>query len=75
MFRHILPEDRAMLFDFGKPRPVSMWMKNTIVSLDMIFIRSDGTIAAIAENTVPNRWMWLASPRPCVAFLRWRQAR
>jgi uncharacterized protein len=54
MFRHILPEDRAMLFDFGKPRPVSMWMKNTIVSLDMIFIRSDGTIAAIAENTVPK---------------------
>lgn len=54
MFRHILPEDRAMLFDFGKPRPVSMWMKNTIISLDMLFIRSDGTIAAIAENTVPK---------------------
>jgi uncharacterized membrane protein (UPF0127 family) len=54
MFRHILPEDRAMLFDFGKPRPVSMWMKNTIISLDMLFIRSDGTIAAIAENTVPQ---------------------
>lgn len=54
MFRHILPEDRAMLFDFGTPRPVSMWMKNTIISLDMLFIRSDGTIAAIAENTVPK---------------------
>lgn len=54
MFRHILPEDHAMLFDFGKPRPVQMWMKNTIIPLDMLFIRPDGTIAAIAENTVPK---------------------
>ena len=54
MFRHILPPDRAMLFDFGSPRPVQMWMKNTIISLDMLFIRPDGTIAAIAENTVPK---------------------
>lgn len=54
MFRHILPPDRAMLFDFEKPRPVQMWMKNTIISLDMLFIRPDGTIAAIAENTVPK---------------------
>ena len=54
MFRHLLPEDKAMLFDFGKPRPVAMWMKNTNISLDMLFIRADGTIAAIAENTVPQ---------------------
>ena len=54
MFRHILPEDKAMLFDYGKPRPVAMWMKNTNISLDMLFIREDGTIAAIAENTVPQ---------------------
>jgi uncharacterized protein len=54
MFRHILPPDNAMLFDFGKPRPVAMWMKNTNISLDMLFIRADGTIAAIAENTVPQ---------------------
>jgi uncharacterized protein len=54
MFRHILPPDNAMLFDFGKPRPVQMWMKNTNISLDMLFIRADGTIAAIAENTVPQ---------------------
>jgi uncharacterized protein len=54
MFRHILPTDNAMLFDFGKPRPVAMWMKNTNISLDMLFIRADGTIAAIAENTVPQ---------------------
>jgi uncharacterized protein len=54
MFRHILPTDKAMLFDFEKPRPVTMWMKNTNISLDMLFIREDGTIAAIAENTVPK---------------------
>jgi hypothetical protein len=54
MFRHLLPEDKAMLFDYGKPRPVAMWMKNTNISLDMLFIRADGTIAAIAENTVPQ---------------------
>jgi uncharacterized protein len=53
MFRHILPEGHGMLFDFGKPRPAAMWMKNTYMSLDMLFIRADGTVAAIAENTEP----------------------
>lgn len=53
MFRHVLPQDRAMLFDFGKPRPAAMWMKNTYISLDMLFVREDGTIAALAENTEP----------------------
>ena len=54
MFRHFLPADKAMLFDYEQPRPVAMWMKNTNISLDMLFIRADGTIAAIAENTVPQ---------------------
>jgi uncharacterized protein len=54
MFRHILPIDQAMLFDFGEPRAVSMWMKNTYMSLDMLFVREDGTVAAIAENTTPK---------------------
>ena len=54
MFRHFLPEDKAMLFDYEQPRPVAMWMKNTNISLDMLFIREDGTIAAIAEDTVPQ---------------------
>jgi uncharacterized protein len=53
MFRHILPVDRAMLFDFVKPRPAAMWMKNTYISLDILFVRADGSIAAIAENTEP----------------------
>ena len=54
MFRHFLPEDKAMLFDYETPRPVAMWMKNTNISLDMLFIREDGTIAAIAQDTVPR---------------------
>jgi uncharacterized membrane protein (UPF0127 family) len=54
MFRHVMPEDQAMLFDFGQPKPVAMWMKNTYMSLDMLFVRQDGTIAALAENTVPR---------------------
>jgi uncharacterized protein len=53
MFRHVLPQNQAMLFDFGKPRPAAMWMKNTYISLDMLFVREDGTIAALAENTEP----------------------
>jgi uncharacterized protein len=53
MFRHVLPKDSAMLFDFGKPRPAAMWMKNTYIALDMLFVRLDGTIAALAENTEP----------------------
>jgi uncharacterized protein len=53
MFRHVLPADRAMLFDFGEPKPAAMWMKNTYISLDMLFVRDDGSIAAIAEKTEP----------------------
>ena len=54
MFRQRLPEDRGMLFDFGEPREVAMWMKNTLIPLDMVFIRADGSVAYVAENTVPG---------------------
>jgi uncharacterized membrane protein (UPF0127 family) len=53
MFRRELPEGQGMLFDFQREQPTSFWMKNTYVSLDMIFIRADGRILRIAENTVP----------------------
>jgi len=51
MFRTSVPDGYGMLFDFKQDQIVTMWMKNTLVSLDMIFIRRDGTIARIAENT------------------------
>jgi uncharacterized membrane protein (UPF0127 family) len=53
MFRKELPEGRGMLFVFDRDEPVSFWMHNTFISLDMIFIRSDGRILRIAESTDP----------------------
>lgn len=53
MYRKELAEGKGMLFDFSPAQEVSMWMKNTYVSLDMIFIRPDGRILRIAENTEP----------------------
>jgi uncharacterized membrane protein (UPF0127 family) len=53
MYRKELPEGKGMLFDFAPDQEVSMWMKNTYISLDMIFIRADGRILRIAENTEP----------------------
>jgi uncharacterized membrane protein (UPF0127 family) len=54
MYRKELPEGQGMLFDFHQEQPgVSFWMKNTYIPLDMIFIRGDGSILRIAENTVP----------------------
>lgn len=54
MYRKELAEGSGMLFDFSPEQQVSMWMKNTFIPLDMIFIRSDGRILRIAENTVPQ---------------------
>lgn len=54
MFRRELPDGRGMLFDFSPEQNVSMWMKNTYLSLDMIFVRADGRILRIAEHTTPE---------------------
>jgi uncharacterized protein len=53
MYRKELADGKGMLFDFSPPQEISMWMKNTYISLDMIFIRADGRILRIAENTEP----------------------
>src|ERR1700681_4849406 len=53
MYRRELADGKGMLFDMGEERPAVFWMKNTYVSLDMIFIRADGSIASIAANTKP----------------------
>jgi uncharacterized protein len=54
MYRKELADGRGMLFDFTPEQEVSMWMKNTFISLDMIFVRADGRILRIAENTEPQ---------------------
>lgn len=54
MFRPTVPADGGMLFDWGFPRQSQMWMRNTIASLDMVFINQDGTIRSIAEDTTPR---------------------
>jgi uncharacterized protein len=53
MYRKQMPDGQGMLFDFKPEQTVSMWMKNTYIPLDMIFIRADGSILRIAENTEP----------------------
>lgn len=53
MFRTSLPDDRGMLFPHDAPREVSMWMRDTYIPLDMIFIRQDGTVHRIEANTEP----------------------
>jgi uncharacterized membrane protein (UPF0127 family) len=53
MDRKELPEGRGMLFDFEREQDVAFWMKNTYIPLDMIFIRANGRILRIAENTTP----------------------
>ena len=53
MHRRSLPEGTGMLFDFHREQDVSFWMQNTYIPLDMIFIRADGRIHRVAENTVP----------------------
>ena len=54
MFRKELPEGQGMLFDFQQDQPVAFWMHNTLISLDMLFIRGDGRIMRIAENAKPE---------------------
>jgi uncharacterized membrane protein (UPF0127 family) len=69
MFRKELPEGRGMLFDFHAEAPVSFWMQNTYIPLDMIFIRGDGRILRIAENTEPLSTKIVPSGGPVRAVL------
>ena len=58
-----------MLFDFHSPVLISLWMKNTILPLDMLFIRSDGTISSIAPDTVPYSTDSVPASEPVLAVL------
>ena len=54
MYRESMPENHGMIFDVYPARPIIMWMKNTLISLDMIFVSEDGTINQIIKNTTPQ---------------------
>ncbi len=69
MFRPSVPADGGMLFDWGAPRESTMWMRNTVAPLDMIFINADGTIRRIAENTIPGSLATIDSRGPVRATL------
>lgn len=74
MYRTDLKPDGGMIFtpyppEGGPPRETSFWMKNTPTPLDIIFIRPDGTIARIAENTTPFSEARIPSGEPIGAVL------
>ena len=69
MHRQSLAPDRGMLFPYEPPQSAAFWMKNTLIPLDMIFIRADGTIARIAANTVPLSLDPVPSLEPVAAVL------
>lgn len=69
MFRRTMAPDRGMLFDFERTQPVSMWMRNTYLPLDMVFIRADGSVARIAADTEPLSERNISSGEPVLAVL------
>ena len=69
MFRRFMPADRGMLFDFKIEQPVLMWMKNTYIPLDMIFIARNGTVTHVAANTEPMSERTISSGPPAYAVL------
>jgi uncharacterized protein len=75
MFRDKLADDAGMIFPMSPPRVASFWMKNTLIPLDMIFIRADGSIARIAAETVPYSLDPVTSGEPVAAVLEIRGGR
>jgi uncharacterized protein len=69
MFRTSLAQDAGMLFYMGKERVISMWMRNTMIPLDMLFIDKNGLIIKIEKNTTPYSLNSLSSGNPASAVL------
>ena len=69
MFVRDLPAARGMLFVAKQPRVFDMWMRNTYIPLDMVFIGADGRISSIAENTTPHSLAIVSSKVPVGAIL------
>ena len=69
MNRPAMDPNHGMIFPYTPPQEVAFWMKNTLIPLDMIFIRADGRILRIAENTVPLSETLVPSGGPVQAVL------
>ena len=64
MFRRALPQDAGMLFNYARPQKVAMWMKNTLIPLDMLFIDTSGYIVHIRQRAVPGSLEAISSKVP-----------
>ena len=69
MYVEVLPEFEGIYFGYGAPVEIAMWMKNTVLSLDMLFIRADGAVGHIAQNTRPQSTDRITSNGPVVGVL------
>jgi uncharacterized membrane protein (UPF0127 family) len=69
MFRTSLADTKGMLFPYGEARELTMWMKNTYIPLDMVFIRADGTVHRIEVKTEPLSERVISSGGPAIAVL------
>ncbi len=69
MYRQDMPKNTGMLFIFDQEQQATMWMKNTFLPLDMLFIRNDGTIIHIHRNATPHSTERISSPAPVIAVL------
>ena len=69
MFRKFMPADRGMLFDFKSERQVTMWMKDTYLPLDMVFIDHVGKVVGVAQNAEPLSEAVIPSDAPAYAVL------
>jgi uncharacterized membrane protein (UPF0127 family) len=69
MFRRSMPEDQGMLFDFHTETPVMMWMKNTYIPLDMVFVSRQGRVIHVATDAEPMSERVISSNGPAYAVI------
>lgn len=69
MFVKDLPADAGMLFIYSHPQELSMWMKNTFISLDMLFVAPDGKVVSIVANTTPESLKVIKGPGEVLAVI------
>lgn len=75
MFRESMDENAGMLFNFEQSRTVSIWMENTLIPLDILYIREDGTIVKIITGAVPGSRRQLWSDVPVLSVLELNSGR